>query len=223
MTGESFYVWMNPISALTPAAYYRFGLGITETGGGVSQWDDASGNGRHLVQASGSNRPIKQGDGSILFDGVSQYMKTSAFTLNQPETVYLRMKQVAWNSVAYIFDGNVDNVMAAIQRQGAAAGVSPAVTQYAGNYGGNDLTNMTIGSYHALAMVFNGASSLVQVDLNAPGTGDASTANAGGFTLMNDGSVAVAGANAQVKEVVIFASAHDAATRALVINYLNTL
>ena len=90
-------------------AWYRFNQGITVTGSGVSQWDDASGNANHLLQAVDTNRPSKEADGSILFDGVDNYLKAVAFTLIQPETVYILLKQVTWVNQARFFDGDTMN------------------------------------------------------------------------------------------------------------------
>ncbi len=46
------------VSSLGPAAWFRANTGITVTGLGVSQWDDQSGNARHLLQGTDANRPI---------------------------------------------------------------------------------------------------------------------------------------------------------------------
>ena len=51
-------------------AWYRLNSGITIAGQGVSQWDDASGNGNHLLQATDANRPLPGSLGSeIVTDG----------------------------------------------------------------------------------------------------------------------------------------------------------
>jgi hypothetical protein len=210
-------------TASNPVAWYRKGSGITVTGSGVSQWSDASGNGRHLLQATDAARPALQSDGTILFNGSNHTLKTAAFTLNQPETVYLLMQSVSWTGADCISDGNAANSMALYQDKAGGSGVSPAVTQYAGLYGGEDLTHMTVGVYHVLCAVFNGASSLIQVDANTPGTGDASTTNAGGFTVGRTGDGFGSAANIRVKEIMIFAQAHSATQRALINSYLQTL
>ena len=44
-------------SGLSPAAWYKAESGITLNGSNVSQWDDQSGNGRHLVQATSARQP----------------------------------------------------------------------------------------------------------------------------------------------------------------------
>lgn len=209
-------------SAQGPAAWYRKGSGVTITGAGVSQWSDASGNGRHLVQSVDARRPALQSDGTILFDGVDNYLDAT-FTLAQPVTVYALMNQVSWTGGEYIFDGITINTMAALQSASGGGGASPAITQYAGGWGAEDATNMTVGAYRALCMVFSGASSLIQVGSNAPATGNAGTSSPGGFTIGWDGDQAGGASNIRVKEIMIFAQAHNAAQRAAIIAYLNTL
>jgi len=88
------------------AAWFRYGKGIEFAGAGVSRWADQTGNKRHLLQATDTNRPALQADNSILFDGVDNYLKCAAFTLVQPETVYLLGKQVTWTVSDHFFDGN---------------------------------------------------------------------------------------------------------------------
>lgn len=201
------------VLSLAPAAWFRYGQGITVTGSGVSQWDDASGNARHLLQGTDTNRPALQADGSILFDGVDNFLKCSAFTLNQPMTLYLLGKMVAWAVSTYWCDGNSTASMGIQMATGSpgfrlVAGASTAVT--------NDLAVSVNG---VISAVFNGASSVLQVNNGAPITGNAGASNAGGFML---GANAIPGgyANVQIKEAIIFPVAHDSATRKRIVDYL---
>ncbi len=205
----------QPSTADGLIAWYRFNTGITETGLGVSQWDDQTGLGHHLLQATDANRPAKQGDGSILFDGITQYLKTSSFTLNQPETIYILFKQITWATKTFI-DGNAVNSGRLVQQ-----GVTPNIQLFAGSNVGQN-SNLAVGVYGAVAGVINGASSVLQVGNTTPTTGNAGAANMGGLTL---GALAsgITPANMQVKEVLICSSAHDAETRAKYIAYLNTI
>lgn len=208
----------NPIPGLSPAAYYKFNTGITSSGGFVSQWDDQSGNARHLVQATGTNQPSLQGDGSILFPGIDEFMLTDPFTLNQPETVYVRGKQITWSNNDTICDGVSGTRMLIAQ-----AVTSPNLSLSAGT-GGMNTPGWTLDTYKTVCAVFNGAGSSLQIDNNTPTTGNPGANNAGGFMLgarpPAPGSLF---AHIQVKEVVLFAAAHDASTRASVIAYLSTL
>lgn len=207
----------NPIPGLLPAAYFKFNTGITVTGAGVSQWDDQSGNGRHLLQATDTNRPALQADGSILFDGVDNYLKCDAFTLNQPATFYLRFRQVTWTDQDRIFDGNTLNASPLYQ-----ASATPTIRIFAGTAEVADNGNLAVNTYGSVAVVFNGASSSILVNATTETTGNPGASNPAGFTL---GATPTPSAysNIQVKEVAIFAAAHSAATRANVIAYLNRL
>jgi hypothetical protein len=206
----------NPIPGLSPAAYFKFNTGITVTGSGVSQWSDQSGNGRHLLQATDANRPALQADGTILFDGAAHYLKCSAFTLNQPFTVYLCVKQVSWTLGRRLFDGSGSNTRM------DQSGSTPAIAINAGSGLTASNSNLAVGAYGSVAVVFNGASSSIKVNATEETTGNPGAANAGGFTLGAAGSAAIF-SNIQVKEAALFPAAHDAATRAAVIAYLNTL
>jgi len=50
---------------------YLFNQGITAANGVVSQWNDQSGNGRHLVQATAANRMLNGSKGANVFTGAS--------------------------------------------------------------------------------------------------------------------------------------------------------
>ena len=65
----------------------------------VSQWDDRSGSTNHLLQVVGTNQPLWTADG-VLFDGVDNFMKCVAFTLVQPEFIYMVVKHVTVIAIA---------------------------------------------------------------------------------------------------------------------------
>lgn len=197
------------------AAWFRKNTGISSAANAVSAWADQSGNGRDLIQATGANQPTVQGDGTILFDGTSDFLKTAAFTLNQPDTIYLRMKQVTWIAQDAIFDGNTLSSGAVYQNS-----ITPNVRQFAG-LDSTENGAMAVNTWASMAAVFNGASSVLQID-GTTVTGNAGAGNKGGFTLgaASDGTRP---SNIQVAEVIIYNVAHDATTRAQVIAYLDTL
>ena len=200
----------------TQAAWFRFKLGITSAASAVSQWDDLSGNGRNLEQATGTNQPALQSDLSILFDGVDNFMKCDAFTFNQPETIYILFKQITWAVFERVFDGNALNTGGMFQNGSTPLlGFHAGITVAAGG--------LTLGSYGAVATVFNGASGVLQVNDEAPTTGDAGAANMGGFTLGANGDTTADWSHVQVKEVILYAAAHDATQRARVISYLSAI
>lgn len=205
------------IRSLGPAAWFRPKIGITITGSGVAVWADQSGNGRDLLQGTDTNRPAYNSTtGEITFDGADNFLKTAPFTLNQPETVYLVFKFISWANNKYFIDGNAGGSMGVLTR--AVGGSAPDVQLYAGaNLSSH--AGPAVGSYGVLTALFNGASSLLQTNATTALTGDAGSSNAGAITLGASADAAVF-ANVIVKEVLIFAAAHNASQRALVQNYL---
>lgn len=196
------------------AAWYQKAIGITQAGGFVSQWADQSGNARHLKQATGANQPTTDGS-TLTFDGLAQFLKTDPFTLNQPCTIYLRMKQITWTNNTVFFDGNV-----AFGSLSGPRTATPGIYQFAGGVGNVD-NNLAVNTWGSVAEVFNGASSLIQVGANATTTSNAGAANFGGFTL----GAAASGANfsnIQVAELLIYSAAHNQSQRDALVAYLNT-
>jgi hypothetical protein len=197
------------------AAWFKKGIGITDVANAVSTWADQSGNGRNYTQATGSAQPIKQAAGTILFNGTSHLLKTAAFTLNQPCTRYLRVKPVTWTNGRYIFDGNLINRGVLFQ-----TGVTPSVSLYAGAAAAPN-TALTLGAWHSVAAVFNGATSVLQID-GTTTTGNAGASNPGGLTLGASPSSTL-WSNVEVAEEIAYNVAHTPAQRAAVIKYLDTL
>jgi hypothetical protein len=215
---------VNPIPALEPAAWFRFNTGITVVGAGVDTWADQSGNSRDLRQTTDTNRPTKEADGAITFDGSDNYLATAGFTLNQPTTIYLLGKQITWTAGDRVFDGNAGNSGGFLQNDdGGYVGASPYVQAYAGSYLRSSATGLdawTLNTYAVICIVFNGASSLIQINAGSALTGNAGAANMGGLKLGAAGGVSQF-SNIQTKEMILFPVAHDVATRAIVRAYLN--
>lgn len=197
------------IMGLAPVGWYRFGKGITVTGAGVSTWADASGLGHDMLQITDALRPALQADGSILFDGVDNVL-TSTFTYPSPVTWYMLLNPLAWTGNDRLLSGMVSTVVL------LQSGVSPATVLFC--TGAAASIPIPLGSYQAIAAVFNGASSVFQT-INASATGDPGSNDPGGVAIgaTNGGANA---ANIQVKEVILYAGAHSAATRAAVLAYL---
>lgn len=203
----------------SPAAWYRFGVGITEAGTGVSQWDDKSGNARHLTQGTDANRPSKEADGSLLFNGTSDVIKTGAWVQAQPVTIYGLLRQVTWTAGRYFWNNKVASASMRI----GPAGVTPDIYlsgSVNGNVAGN--TNLTLNTYKALGAVYNDASSLIHVNGSSATTGDNDTGSIDEFVL-GGYAAALLNANIQVKEILIYAAAHDATQRQTVFDYLAAL
>lgn len=203
-------------TVLDPVAWFRFNIGITETGQGVSTWADQSGEGNDLLQGTDGARPAKQSDGSILFNGTDEYLKCGAFTFSQPETVYLLARRVTATTDDIVFDGNANDSMTMYEPNSATPN---RVDLFAGT-GGPNSSAWVVNTYAAVCAVFSGADSIIQVNSTTSSAVTVGVANAGGFTLASHGGVAERFANLQAKEVILFPVAHDAATRLHMIRYL---
>lgn len=73
----------------------------------VLRWNDQLGSGRDLIQNTSTARPTWSSNG-VLFDGIDDYLKAAAFTYNQPEMIYIVLKQVTWTLNDRILDGNTN-------------------------------------------------------------------------------------------------------------------
>jgi hypothetical protein len=190
-------------------------------GTGVSQWDDLSGNGHHLLQATGSLQPVYSGSGQtslVTFDGPSgngQYMKAGTFTLNQPETVYFVGKQITWISNAKMFDGG-----SALSVDFNQTGSSPSVGVYAGS-GGFGVGILALNTLSVVAIVYNGTSSSITINNGSVNVGNAGTNNAGGFTLgaVQDGTQP---ANVGVQEIYLYNTGHTVIQQTEIVTFLRT-
>lgn len=190
-------------------ADYQLGIGQTDAGGGAcSVWANQIGTAPSLT-AAGAARPTIQADGSLLFDGVAQFMATGAFTLNQPTTIYFVGKQITWTASDRIFDGNSADV-SEVYQQGTA---SPSIRISAGTPS-VDNNDFSLNTYGIVIALFNGASSLLQVNANTPTAGNFGAGNPGGFTLGTEGTTHSLFANIQVKEIILRNAADSAGTRA---------
>ena len=168
---------------------------ITKDGSNlVSAWGDKSGLAHHLLQAAGTNQPLWSANG-ILFDGVDNMMKCVAFPWNQPEFIYMVIKQVTWTNTRRIFDGNAVN--SGVLAQSA---VTPEIKSYAGTWTAAN-NNLVVDTWSIVRILFNGLTSSTQVNETAKVEGNGGIGNMGGFTLGASGIGSLFG-NIEVKEII---------------------
>jgi hypothetical protein len=186
---------------------------------GVSQWNDQSGNGNNLLQATGANQPVVtaaaiNGLPAITFDGTNDFLKTAPFTLAAPCTVFLVASQPTWTSTDRVYDGNANDSMALQQ-----ATVTPNIRQVATLTGVGQNTNWATATFALVTTIWNGASSSMQVNSTTAVTSDPGASAAGGFTL-GARSAGTFPANISVAEVIIMASVASASEIAMVKSYV---
>lgn len=161
-------VWFDP-SDLSSMFQDAAGTVAAAVGNPVARINDKSGNGRHATQANAAKQPVLRQAGSVVwldFDGVDDFLKTAAFTVNQPDT----LAAAALFEDAAANDGNV--LDGAIGRQIVGAWTGNNYRFYAGtqvNAGTRD------AQAHVLVATMNGATSELMID----GTPYAGNAGAG--------------------------------------------
>jgi len=180
----------------------------------VSQMTDRTGLGHHLVQLTGADQMLWSATG-VLGDGVSEFMKTATFTFEQPEMIYMVVKQVSWANVDRLVDGDVNDSMLIYQNSS-----TPKLDVSAGTPSAHN-SNLAVGDWGIIRVLFNGANSTFQINETVALTGDYGASDANGFTLAsrNSGSNV---ANIEVKEIIARKSADTATDQDIIYNYLKT-
>ena len=161
------------------------GFEALSDGDPVTTWLDQSGNGNDLTQATADKKPtykisIVNGKPVVRFDGIDDFLKATAFTLIQPEHVFLVIKVIVGSLSDYYFDGNTQDDMAALQRN-----VGANFTQFAGGFG----VTVTLGTtnFRIVNALYNGATSSVSLDGAADNVADAGSNSADGLSLGGSG------------------------------------
>ena len=198
--------------------WWKSDTGITIVTG-VSQWNDQSGQNNHLVQATGASQPVVtaaaiNGLPAITFDGVDDFMAVS-FTLAVPLTIFVVFRQVTWTSSDIVYDGNLD-----LRTRLAQSATTPGLV--AGGSGGITLAQnngLAVDTFGLTTAIYNGASSVFQVNNLTETTGTTGSASPDGITLGARGSKAVGFGNIGVAEVIIMAAVATAGERASVRAY----
>ena len=91
------YSWYNFINNVTKDVDNR-----------ISQADDLTGNGRHLIQSTDDSKPLWSLEGAT-FDGLNDYLRATGWNLTKPTTLYVVMKRTSVLSNIIIMDGLVAN------------------------------------------------------------------------------------------------------------------
>lgn len=180
----------------------------------VSRWNDKLGSGHDLLQASGTNQPELRADG-MFFDGIDNFFKTAPFAYEQPEYVYLVMKQITWSSLDAIFDGNTSTSGVLWQ-----TGSSPNLSTFAG--AGVNNNQLALDTWGIVRVLFNGIPSLLQINANAPVTGNSGTSDMGGITMGSRGQADTRYAHMMVKEAIFRKAADSEANSNKIYNYLKS-
>lgn len=193
----------------------------TADGDPVGAWDDASGNGNHVLQATASKRPLLKtsggatGTGSkrVLFDGVDDFLQLLSLNLG-----------TSWMICLLTTRGGAEDYFFGAK----AGGGGSLITGYSGDaeyYGSPPrlviaATNAIPSGFHSVCVGANSGGHTTRLD-GAAGPSDAAAAADldGGVTVGADRETA-APLSGSISEVIAFSS-YSAANLALLDAYLN--
>lgn len=147
-----------------------------------------------LLQNDHTKSPVWWPDG-VYSTGV-RYLKTNAFTLNQPVTIYILLKQTTWNNTKFFLDGNTDASMTIYQ-----SASTPGLKVSAGT--ASNQNNLTLNTWGIVRVIFNGANSKFQIDATPALTGNYGSANPGGVTIFRAGATDSSGVVGYIKDLII--------------------
>jgi len=191
------------------AAWYSSDVGVSLSGAEVTQWNDRSGNARHLTPAAATNRPTLQagalnGLPAVLFDGGDDYLQTAAFTLDQPFTCYFLAKQVTYTQFERLFQG-ADAGDAFMHQSNV---VAPNVSMRTGVTTGPTFTAWTVGSYGILDAKWSGSNTKARFHQQSEVGGDPGAAGLTGLKMCANSSGGGVG-NFEIVEVIFRSGVDD--------------
>jgi hypothetical protein len=177
----------------------RFDANFTAVPEGSTTFTESSSNAATVTINSTGAKPARIiGSQQVLWDGSDDFLKTGAFTLDQPLTQIMVVKQVTWTS-GDVFISGVDGTN---ECQIGQRNATPELQLYAGSLvAGN--TGLAVATYGVVSAVFNGASSRLQVNLGTATTGDPGAQNMGAVTLGAASGGSQGFANMQVKAAAV--------------------
>lgn len=218
--GASSSAWSPTALGSSLWAWFR-GDDVTTSGGVVSQWNDKSGNGRHVSQGTAANRPALStigGQQALDFDGSNDVLDSAdldASPLAQPFTIFIVAKDDLGTAGARtMVDAN-----AGLSSNRATVYQPSNVVAFAG--GALTSTDNMGTTARVLECVFNGASSKFRMNGGTERTGDVGANSWGQIHVgANNGNNVGSFWDGQIAEIIIASGALSDVTRAMARRYL---
>jgi hypothetical protein len=171
---------------------------ITKDGSNlVSKWNDKLAGVNNIEQATSTKMPVYSESGGLSFnsDSVDDYLR-KIFTVNQPLTIYMLVRQNTWTQKYILGMGTIF-----LQQVGFDPG---GIKIYGGSAYSAENSRLYIGSMSLVRMIFNGATSKLQVNKSLATSGSYGTSALGRIALANSSaSTPTTGANISVKELLV--------------------
>lgn len=188
----------------------------------VSVIDDLSQNSRPFNQIAALDQPLlvaneQNGKPTVKFNGINEFMVTPSFSVSQPFTVYMMMKQVTWTTGDRFWSGIGASQPIIYQNLS-----TPRIYLFAGG-SNNTFISPTLNTYFILTAVFNNTSSLLRINNGTAATGTPGTQSIGGGICLgaNNNTPPTIFGDVFVGEHFVYSGAHDSETQNSLINYLN--
>lgn len=201
-------VWYDPSDTST----------ITDAGAGaVSQWDDKSGNARHLTQGTGANRPVT---GTATINGLNAIRytngSTKALSVTSSFTIATLYAVVVFNNNAQAYSDVVCGQSVSYDWFGAGSGGGGIWFYDGGAFRG--ATAYSTATTYVFSLLMNGASS--NLALNGVNSANFTPSDRTAATSFTVGYVSNATQAFDVGEVAAFPTAHDSTDRDTMHSYL---
>jgi hypothetical protein len=186
---------------------------------GVSQWNDLSGNGRHLVQATTNNQPVYTanqiaGKPGVVFDKTNDRLTWSG-SLPQPTTIYCVGKYNATPSAGNetMYDSQTNgNRMRLFSPSGVRVAINAGTER-------SLPTDVTLTAYAVYEAIFNGATSFLGFNNSTTVSGNAGSTASDGIALNAFGGFAAFG-GVSIAEFVLYSRVLNNSERSAVRLYL---
>ena len=165
-------------------------------GNSVTTWTDETGNGFDLTAgaaptyvASGIN-----GNPSVRFDGVDDFLDVAFSTITQPFTVFI------------VFDAAADSTLSRIlfRESGDTFALSSDASNNIGLFAGDSITGGSVGSPTIVSGLPNGTSSVLRQDGTQVASGDARTNGLNGLTVGSDSGGSGNFLDGDIGEILIY-------------------
>lgn len=213
-------------------AWYAFDTLVSVTDNAVTQWNDLSGNGYHLLPyaTDGSagtvdNRPAWHVSDGITFDGTDdamRYMVSGWTTLGQ-RTIYAVVRMVSWTANDVLFGYGGSGSVRVAQKT-----TTPNIYGLHSSGDGTAITNFTIGTVGILVYDVDQTANTTALSLN----GGTATSNTTTLATFQAGGILLGAAhaaypalqrwgNVAIYEIIYRDQIDAGATRTAIYNYLD--
>lgn len=216
-------LWLDPAVGLYDATS---GGSAATDGNGVLRWEDLSGNGAHLTEAT--NPPTLDADGgpgatrpAVLFNGTNQKLGRNSATFDQPCSIFMVLRMDTFTANEYVLDTRGAGV-----RPLMISVVSGQAPRGRGSTPTTGTPSLPVGTWGVVSMIDTATSISVQVNDGTPSTQASSLTTAGATNLSlgcNNLAAPSTFADCSIAGLLAYGRALTTDEQAQVVAYLMTL